>query len=722
MSEPDRLRFRLGLVGIVVLALFASLFTRLWYLQMIQRSDSVAAETATYRTLRTEGPRGRILDRTGRVIVDNRTSIVVGIYQPDLARLSADERSSVFSDLANTLATFGISVKVQTIAEAYDDPTYTVYDLRPVASDVDESVELYLSERAARFPGVLVERRSVRFYPYGSAAAHLVGYVGAINEDELAEYGDGRPPDDPPEGEVVEKALESDAFPGKPYQRGSMIGKAGVERAYEYYLRGVPGERVIQVDAAGRYLRAVEDNPAKPGFDVWLNVDLDVQMLAERELAATLESTRGKVTSDGKRAKGEQGSVVLVDPSTGDLVAMASSPTYDPSDFVNGFTAEQFAALTDEDSGRPFNNWAIQGTYAPGSTFKLVTALAGYRSGFLRPGNNSYNDGGVYHVRGCNSSSRGCNPTNANRQPYGWVDVQKAITVSSDVFFYWIGDNLWADRDRYGETAIQDVAVDLGLGSRTGIVLPSESAGRIPTPAWRREVHDANPVAFPDGTWTSGANVNTAVGQGDVLVTPLQLANTYGTFANGGTRWTPQVALRITRPSNLADPPNLEGNYETVVELAAAKAGQYTFDGAQYQTIYRGLVGVTEEPGGTAHSVFASASVAFPVAAKTGTAQVQSGGGGFKADTSVFAGFAPADYGANPARYAFAAILPESGFGGEVAAPLIARILEPISTGGVPAAVPVRGLPPSELRRNQPLESTDQQQSDDEDTTASSGP
>lgn len=700
-DDNDPTRFRLGIVALVVAGLFSSLFVRLWFLQAIEQGEAVADVTANFRTIRTEGARGRILDRSGRVIVDNRTSIVAGLFKPELDDLSAEDRQEVLRKLAASLASFDVPVKVEELNATYaDGATFDQFDVRPIATDISEEAELFLLERAGEFPGLRVERRSVRFYPYGSAAAHLVGYVGEINNEELAERSAGRRPEGPPEGEIVAVAEQPDAFPAKPYRRGSMIGKAGVERAYEYYLRGVPGERVVQADANGRYVRLVRDRPAQPGLDVWLSIDLDVQLLAERELTAQLERLRGGTTKDGKRRKGEQGSVVLVNPADGTLTAMASAPTYDPTDFVNGLTREQLAELTDDDAGRPFNNWAIQGAYAPGSTFKPVTALAGYRSGFISPGNDTYVDTGTYQVRGCADGGKGCNPRNAGEDAHGLVDVERSLTVSSDTYYYRIGDNLWADRDRYGETVIQDVAGELGLGAGTGIVLPGEVAGRIPTPAARRAAYEANPDAFLTSKWSSGDNVNIAVGQGDVLVTPLQLANLYATFANGGTRWTPQVAVFVTKPKLLSSAPNTPDNFTVMLQLRAKKAGTFAFDGVQYQEIYRGLLGVTEAGAeGTASAAFTAVPPDWPVAGKTGTAQVQGRNRQFKADTALFAGFGPAAFGTPASTVAFSAILPEAGFGGEAAAPLIAAIVGPIAAGSVPKAVPVRGFAPSELRR-----------------------
>jgi penicillin-binding protein 2 len=545
-----------------------------------------------------------------------------------------------------------------------------------VAEDVGAEIEQYFMERAADYPGVIVERRTVREYPYGPLAAHVLGYVGEINDEELLARGGEIP------GGDAEPATTT-TVPGqasKPYEAGDSIGKTGVEQAYEMDLRAVPGERTIEVNAKGEMLDVVSDTAPVPGDDLWLTIDIDVQALAETKLTEKITGLQGGSTKDGRSTDASQGSVVITDPGTGEVRAMASYPTYDPRMLVNGIPTALWDDLQNPATGLPLNNWAIQGGYAPGSTFKPVTALAGMRSGFIRPGNETYYDQGVYRLQNCKSGK--CEFQNAGRARLGSVNLVRSLTASSDVYYYWIGENLWLGRGAYGETPIQDTAGAFGLGERTGIELPGEIRGRMPTPQNRREAYEANPDAFMTGDWFTGDNLNTAIGQGDVLVTPLQLANTYATLANGGAVMKPHVAFRTTRALDPTEAPGAEGNYEVVRTIEPAEVGRVEMTPDQYGKIFEGLVGVTQDSTGTSYSVWRANPTAWPFAGKTGTAQVKG-----KADTSVFAGWGPAVPG-QPPEYAIAVVIPEAGFGSDVAAPLTFDILAPMSRGQVDPVCP----------------------------------
>jgi len=384
---------------------------------------------------------------------------------------------------------------------------------------------------------------------------------------------------------------------------------------------------------------------------------------------------------------------VIEDPTNGQILAMASYPDYDPNLTVNGISQDVWDVLNDPNSGQPLVNWAMQGTYAPGSTFKLFSAYAGLRTGFLSPGNGVITDPGSYRVDNCTGGS--CVFTNAGTQPHGTVDVVKSLRVSSDVYYYRMADKLWQRRGEFGKTPIQDAAGEFGLGARTGIELAGENAGRLPTPESRREAYEARPDLFMTGDWFAGDNINTVIGQGDVLATPLQLANAYATFANGGTRYEPRVAIRVTRPKDPTVPPSLEGDHEVIREIEPKVAGKVELAPDHYDKIFRGLVGVTQEPGGTAYESWHATPTAWPMAGKTGTAEVDN-----KADTALFVGWGPAVAGFPP-QYAISVVIPEAGFGGVVAAPLAIRILEPVSYGTLPAACTVDDLARCEQIRAQ---------------------
>ena len=677
MAERETSIPRLSIVGIVCVSLFASLFVRLWYLQIVdQKQYQVTASAFHQRIEHVEGARGRILDRNGKVLVDNRVILIVGINRQNLNHVTATRRSAEFDQLAATMTQFGLPTKAPAIEAKFEDKRYSPFEMVPLATidSPNDDLELYLGEHHDDYPGIEVRRRTVRVYPYGTVAAHLLGYVGELNESELRkkQSEEGKP------GQTTN--TKGDV--AKPYIAGDEIGKAGVEATYESQLRGVPADTTIQVDARGDYLRTLKQSATRQGDDVWLTIDVDLQAYAEQLLAQKLESMRGTIDKGtGKERKAPQGSMVITNPQTGEILAMASYPTYNPADLVNGIDSVTWAQLNDKSAGQPLFNWALQGAYAPGSTFKLFTATAATDTGFLKPG-QSYNDTGSYKVSNCKGNR--CTFTNDGGNRYGTVDVTKALTVSSDVFFYWVGDQLWQQRASFGEQAIQDVASLYGLGSRSGVNLPGEGSGNLPTPSLRKKLHDDKPAAFPNGNWYAGDNVNTAIGQGDVLVTPLQLANAYGTFANGGKRLVPQIVLKVTRPKDVGYSPSDPANAVVQSFNTPQVAGTVTYKDDSYARIYAGLQGVVESGNGTAHEPFTKDRPAFSVAGKTGTAQVAN-----KASTSVFVGFAPADGPGTPAQYAIDVVIPEAGHGADFAAPLVFAILNPLSRNAIPVATPV---------------------------------
>jgi penicillin-binding protein 2 len=296
-------------------------------------------------------------------------------------------------------------------------------------------------------------------------------------------------------------------------------------------------------------------------------------------------------------------------------------------------------------------------------------------------GNETMNDTGTYEIENCNGEK--CIVQNAGKTRHGTVNLSQALTVSSDVYYYRMADKFWNLTGQFGETPIQEAAAEFGLGSKTGIELPGETAGRLPTPQARKEAFEARPDLFMTGDWRSGDNINTAIGQGDVLATPLQLVDSYATFANGGTRYTPHVATKVTRVVDPAVAVNDPAGFEVVREIAPVEQGRVEMQPDWYAKIFEGLLGVTQAGGGTATSAWQASPTAWPMAGKTGTAQVSK-----KADSALFVGWGPASPFL-PAEYAISVVIPEAGFGGEVAAPLAFRIMAPLSTGELPAACPV---------------------------------
>ncbi|MEI2640086.1 MAG: rod shape-determining protein MreD [Microthrixaceae bacterium] len=385
--DTDSTHIRLSAVGVVALSLFLTLFMRLWFLQGIDRKQFEAvSQSNRLRVIHEEAPRGRILDRNGKVIVDNKTSVVVSLDREPLRKMKESERDRLFVKLADTLNSLSVPVKVSLIQKRFNDTRYAPQDSVPIAENVDDSVEIYLMERTDEFPGVLVERKAIRTYPYGALAVHVLGYVGQINDTELAERGvtsASLSTSGVDSTTTTTSEADDDVEKRSDYRPGDSIGKSGVEQAYEDDLRGVPGQRTIEVNARGDLVDVVKVDPPKQGNDVWLSIDIDLQAQAERLLESRVLSLRGRRDESGNRLNAPQGSVVVQDPRNGEIRAMASFPDYDPATLVNGISQEQWEAFNDPNSGMPLVNWAIGGTYAPGSTFKLFSAYAGLSTGYL---------------------------------------------------------------------------------------------------------------------------------------------------------------------------------------------------------------------------------------------------------------------------------------------------------------------------------------------------
>ena len=665
-------RYRLRILAVIALSMFAALTARLWFLQVLSGEEAAAvAETNILREIRVPALRGNILDVEGRTLVGNRLTTMVTINRRELeeAELTEDERLEMLTEIAVEVNRSGLLLKVTDIESALSDPSFTRYDDIPIATDVDEELLIYFGERPEKFPGVEVVDSTVRSYLYGDLAGHVLGWVGPINDRE---YETRRPP------------------PNKAYGIRDEIGKAGIELMFEDDLRGVAGRRVVEVDRLGQIVREREDLfiAPIPGDDVYLTIDIDLQYLLEQQLERTIFSQR-EVEPEKDEDEEEDplpfdvpgGASVILDPRNGDVLAITSYPKFDPNDSIGGFSREQWESLNDPLNDLPMFNRAVQGEYAPGSTFKLFTAHAAWHEnvfgvGLVKDADELWDDPGYYRLQSCvgdtndSASAGGCMFRNANDAPYPQIDLVRAITVSSDVYFYTIGESIYIN-PLHNETGIQDAAAAYGMGSETGIALPYEQAGFLPTPQNRQERHENNPIAFPNGEWYPGDNVNTSIGQGDVLVTPLQLANAYATFANNGTLRSPNIALRVETQTG-----------DLVREFGERVLGEIEIDPEFRTRALEGLLGVTTDEDGTGYDAFNSRNfdgVFFPladspVAGKTGTAEVRG-----KADSAVFAAFGPVE---EPA-YVMVTILEEAGFGSRSAAPQVARVLKQIATDSV---------------------------------------
>lgn len=595
--QPPRrsgMALRIAVLGGVALACFGALFFRLWDLQILA-GDRYLAEANNNRTreFRVEAPRGEILDRNGEVLVDNRTSLAL---QVNPAKLPAD-RAKRRAELAQLGEVLRMSLRRvrRTIHQEQKVAAGAPVTLR---RDVNDKVVFYVQENQERFPGVEVERVFVRHYPHGPLAAHLLGTVSEIDGDELKEPRN--------------RGLEP----------GDEIGKGGVEYTYDRSLRGEPGLTRIQVDARGRPTpggRLVSKAPV-PGENLKLSIDADVQEAGERALAE----------------KG-RGAFVTMNVHTGELIAMGSYPTYDPSVFTKPLTQAQVNALYRDEVLAPLTNRASQGLYPTGSTFKLITAMAALNAGVITPATPIV-DGGSITVGGQTFQ-------NAGGASYGEVTLAPALQVSSDVFFYTLGWRMW------DTGALQRWAHRLGIGRPTGLDLPEQATGLVPTMRWRNRLYRKG---LTDRPWSPGDNVQLAVGQGDLQTNPLQMAVAYATVANGGTVVTPHVGMAVEDAAG-----------RVLREIHPRPRRHVEVDPTFRSTILEGLHAAAQEPGGTSYAVFSGFPI--PVAGKTGTAQRVG-----QADQSWYIVLAPYP---NP-EIVTAVTVEEGGFGAESAAPTALKILE----------------------------------------------
>jgi penicillin-binding protein 2 len=625
----ETLRFRMTALGVVVACLFGALFVRLWYLQVLDSSQfQVAAQQNGVQLVYTPAPRGRILDRNGKVIVDNQ---LINVLTANRAIVKKDPQ--VVHQLAVLLDESDVAVKHAIANNQYNDLAPV-----PIAQPTVDQMT-YVKENSGQFPGVDVSQEVQRLYPNGSLAAHLLGYVGEINPTELAGHK------------------------GQGYRPGDQIGKSGVEQAYESQLRGIPGVTKIEVDSHGKVIGTLGSQPPVPGHDLRLSIDLDVQNLAEDSLATGLANAQATIDRQknsslaGHFYPAPAGAVVVEDPRTGQILALASQPTYDPKAFVGGISTAAYQALTSKSNNDPLADRATSGLYAPGSTFKMVTATAALHAGLVTPG-TPFVDRGFVKIGGQIFHNDGGNV-------YGTVNLQRAITVSSDAYFYTLGADFWQNGR---SLALQATAHDYGFGAHSGIAI-GDYAGKVPDPTTRREEYQAAPAAFPGGpNWFTGDNVNLAIGQGELVVTPLQLANAYAAFADGGTLYQPQIALDAEQAGGAK-----------LQSYAAKVVRQIPLAPDQRAAMLAGFEGVISDGGGTAHGAFAGFPLSqVSVAGKTGTAQVDG-----KEPTSVFTAWAPA---VNP-DYEVTVFEEQAGYGASASAPVVRRIIEGLF--GMPTPPPV---------------------------------
>jgi len=639
VSEANTRR-RLVVIGAIVMALFAGLLTRLWFLQVSGGEQlAVQAQQNRDRIVQVPALRGAIYDDKGTLLAEN---VPVTTLTVDRQNLTPADRITLEDSLSTLLGKSPTE-----IGTMLDDPSVSPFAPLPLMKSVPYATAVYVAEHREQFPQVSITTTSVRQYTQaGIAAANLLGYTGAISADELKTHA------------------------GEGYASDDRIGKTGLEQVFESELRGQPGIDKVQVDSQGRATNTITEKKPQPGNDLQLTIDSGVQQVAADSLEQGMEGARTLVDPDnGRYYPATGGSVIVLDARTGSLVAMASGPGYDPNAFISG-NADQYI----NDPANPLLDKGL-GQYAPGSTFKLISSIAGLQSGVITPETSVYDDGCI--------KLGDQNFCNARKESYGYVSLRQAITVSSDVYFYNLGNELW--KRYYGPTtagdeggdaatshpigyAIQNVARDFGFDQPTGVALPGDSKGRIPDLAFNQELNKNSSDPF-SRTWRRGDSANLAVGQGDVLVTPLQLANAYATFANGGTLYTPRVVSSVLN-SSAGKPAGQLGTVDHTIDPQVKHT--VTISPDVRQPILDGLDGVTHS--GTAAGSFSDYNGPFHVVGKTGTAEA-----GSKANTSWFVGILNPENDPAQPQYVVLAMVEQGGFGANVAAPIVRRVVDYLS-------------------------------------------
>jgi penicillin-binding protein 2 len=630
--NTDVSRLRLTIINLLILSLLATLLARLWYVQVLEQETfrKLATQTSV-RLVFEQAPRGFIFDRDGNAFAQNRTALTVAI---DISRLDPERQSAVFPQLASILGMTEKEVRDRAL-----DNRIGPFTPRPIALDVPKDTVVYLREHADEYPGVTSLEIPVREYPLNSLGAHVIGHIGKISRDELK----------------TRRASD----PARDYRGQDDIGKLGIERFYEPYLRGRPGIRKIAVNAKGQGVEDLGYEPPERGWDAVLTIKRDLQQTTEDALQKGTELARRLVDRDtGQHFKAPGGAVVALDPHTGEVLAMASNPTFDPNLFVGPAPKAALDALNAPEAQFPMLNRATAEAVPPGSTFKPITASAAWDAGDITP-NRTFSCPGFLKVG--NRTFK-----DWTSEGHGQVALRKSLVESCDVVYYTLGIELNASRDKLGEH-LQAIARTFGFGSPTGIDLQGERAGLVPDVVWKAK-RFSHARSATEKLWFSGDSANLAVGQGYLLVTPLQLAVAYEAIANGGTIYRPHL-LRCMAKLDVSLPHTSESICEggTVPESAAPRvSARVPVPPSALDFISQSLAGVPAS--GTAAAAFSG----FPfervsVAGKTGTAQVKP-----RQAFSWFAAFAPA----TDPKIVVVAMVEEGGTGAQIAAPIVRRVIE----------------------------------------------
>ena len=655
-----QLAVRVAIMGGVAFALFAIIFFRLWFLQILSGDQYLAeANNNRVRDVKVQAPRGDIVDRNGTVLVNSRSALVV---QLDTTRVPGMEKvlaakygqTAAAAERARRRRHARRAARVA-IPPLPDTPTgqriraryrrlgrviglsvrsihrrvieqlaMTPYANVTLKTDVPQSVRNYLEERQTEFPGVNPQPIYLRRYPHKELAAQLFGTVGEVSPTEL----------------------KMERFRG--VTQGSVVGQSGIEYAYDRYLRGRDGAQKVQVDSLGQFKGIVRQQAPVAGEQLKLSLDLGLQAEGQR----AVQDAIGLANGNGNPANA--GGFVAMDPRNGQILAMGSYPSFDPNVFSRPISQATFDKIQNA-PGAPLYNRALSGLYPTGSTFKPITALAALESGVITPG-TVINDPGCITI----GEMQRCN---AGKVAHGGVNVVSALQVSSDVFFYTMGEEL----NPLKGTPLQSWAHKLGLGRLSDVDVPNQVKGLVPDRAWRARVahrelrcrarRHVPSCGISDGRpWSVGDNVNLAVGQGDLQASPLQMAVAYSALENGGRVVRPHLGLEVEDSAG-----------RVIQRIDPGSSRKVKIDEADRQAILTGLHLAASAPGGTSADVFRGwPQTIYPVYGKTGTAQRP----GY-ADQSWYVCFVP-----NRARPIVVAVtIEQGGFGAEAAAPAARLIL-----------------------------------------------
>jgi len=668
----DSLQRRWSFVGVSAIVLLVLLLSRIWFLQSVTRDETEQIIKAVQsRIVKLVPERGRIFDVNGRVVADNKRVIVATINRQVIR--DPQDRLEMFKRLSGPLNT-----PIERLYTRYDDKRYDELKELPLAFDISEEQAAFIMERIEDYPGVVIKEEWRRIYPYGAVGSHVIGFLGAIQKETASYY----------------KSLG--------YDPNERVGLYGVELSYEVALRGTPGFVRYEVDAVGRVKSVLERVEPQPGNDLQLSIDFKLQQFAEQALETQLLVRQRNEASQVMLPEGipdpqyeeinyfkaPAGSVVVLNHKTGEVVAMASYPRFDARWFTANVDSEKFAQVfprTDDPDRSILVNRAVSGRYNLGSSFKPFVAYAALNSGQLPGGADySFDDRGTYKLESipkercdqgvkCVFRNAICRATGAPCR-YGEVDVEAALAVSSDTFFYKIGEQILTERGY--QPVLEREVRRFGFGSPTNVDLPFEFAGTIPNAAYKKYLASIGAIAEDAGrAYYVGDNVLFSIGQGLLSANPLQMANAYAALANGGIIYEPRVVRSELSPgtknksAGLADLANA-----TVVRRVSQEAERTKIpmrDDVR-DPIIAGLRRVITGPGvdfdyyhkTTGENLFRNYS-GMPIAGKTGTAQ------GFNNlpwnDSSAFGAFSLD----TTQPYSAFAYLEKSGYGATAAAPVV---------------------------------------------------